>query len=272
MVITASDMEGCPPDVIAAARQVAVDREKGPEDHVITLGRSMVEPFLSYSSRRDLRKTLFDAFSKRGELFPERNNLKIAVDMLRLRRRQAELHGKGSFAEYQFEDTMAQTPENGMKLLSDVWAKAKDAANREREMMEAFLTEKGEALEGGIQPHDWRWYAEQVRKAKFDFDENEMKPYLSLDAVTNAVFEVSNKLYGLKYVKRDDIVGYHPDVNVYEVRKGDDDELVAIFLHDNYARPHKSSGAWMSEFRTQTKVSLLITLVVCCFHEFSHPF
>jgi len=152
---------------------------------------------------------------------------------------------------------MAQTPENGMKLLNDVWVKAKDAAKREREMMEAFLAEKSKSLDGGIQPWDWRFYAEQVRQAKFNFDENEMKPYLSLDAVTNAAFDVSNKLYGLKYVKREDIVAYHPDVNVYEVRRArsdeNGDELIAIFLHDNYARPYKRSGAWMSELRTQTK-------------------
>lgn len=242
LVLKEGDMQGCPADVIAAARQAAVDKKKGPDDHVITLGRSMVEPFLSYASRRDLRKTVFDAFSKRGELSPERDNLKIAVDMLRLRRRQAELHGKKSFAEYQFEDTMAQTPESGMELLNDVWVKAKDAANREREMLESHLSEKGETLEGGIQPWDWRYYAEQVRQAKFNFDENEMKPYFSLDAVTKAVFDVSNKLYGLKYVKRDDIAGYHEHVNVYEVRRdkkdgaAGDDELVAIFLHDNYAQ------------------------------------
>ena len=201
---------------------------------------------------------MFEAFSKRGELNPERNNLKIAVDMLRLRKRQAGLHNKTSFAEYQFEDTMAQTPEAGMKLLNDVWVKAKDAADRERVMMETFLAEKGETLELGIQPWDWRYYSEQVRVAKFNFDENDMKPYFSLDAVTTAAFDVSNKLYGLKYVKRDDIVAYHPDVNVYEVRRNkkgssDEDELVAIFLHDNYARQYKSSGAWMSEYRTQTK-------------------
>ncbi len=258
LVITAEDMKGCPADIIAAARQAAIDRKKGENDYVVTLGRSMVEPFLSYATRRDLRKTVFEAFSKRGELSEERNNLKIAVDMLRLRKRQAQLHGKKSFAEYQFEDTMAQTPEAGMKLLNDVWVKAKDAANGEREMMESFLQEKGETLEGGIQPWDWRFYAEQVRVAKFNFDENEMKPYFSLDAVTTAAFDVSKKLYGLKYVKRDDIVAYHPDVNVYEVRRAkkdapEEDELVAIFLHDNYSRPYKSSGAWMSEYRTQTK-------------------
>jgi len=260
LVLTKKDMEGCPADIIAAARQSAIERKKGPDDHVITLGRSMVEPFLSYSSRRDLRKTVFDAFSKRGELSSERDNLKIAVEMLRLRKRQAQLHKKKSFSEWKFEDTMAQTPENGMKLLNDVWVKAKDSANREREMMEDFLSEKGEKLDGGIQPWDWRYYAEHVRQAKFNFDENEMKPYFSLDSVTGAVFDVSNKLYGLKYVLREDIAAYHPDVNTYEVRRtkkgregNDEDEIVAIFLHDNYARKNKSSGAWMSEFRTQTK-------------------
>ena len=125
-------------------------------------------------------------------------------------------------------------------------------------MLEAFVSRKGETLEGGIQPWDWRYYAEQVRQAEYNFDENEMKPYLSLEAVTKAAFDVSNRLYGLKYVKRDDIAGYHPDVDVYEVRRTkkdnpDEDELISIFLHDNYARPFKSSGAWMSELRTQTK-------------------
>eukprot|EP00569_Conticribra_weissflogii_P004735 CAMPEP_0171342302 /NCGR_PEP_ID=MMETSP0878-20121228/13950_1 /TAXON_ID=67004 /ORGANISM="Thalassiosira weissflogii, Strain CCMP1336" /LENGTH=722 /DNA_ID=CAMNT_0011844929 /DNA_START=23 /DNA_END=2191 /DNA_ORIENTATION=+ len=257
LILTEDDMIGCPPDLISAARKAALDRNKTePADaHVVTLGRSMVEPFLSYASRRDLRKKVFDAFSKRGELSPDRQNLAVAVQILRLRKRQAELHGKKSFAEYQLEDTMAQTPQNAMALMNDVWSKAREAANREREAMEEFLKEKGESLEGGIQPWDWRYYAEQVRQAKYAFDENEMKPYLSLDAVTMAAFDVSGKLYGLKYIPRKDIVAYHQDVNVYEVRRanGDDDELVAIFLHDNFARAHKSSGAWMSELRTQKK-------------------
>lgn len=257
LILTSADMEGCPPDVIAAARKTAIDRNKADNDaHIITLGRSIVEPFLSYSTRRDLRQKVFEAFAKRGELSDERDNKKIAIDILRLRKRQAELHGKKTFAEYQLEDTMAGTPEAANKLLMDVWVKSKVAADKEREMMEAFLKESGECLEGGIQPWDWRFYAEKVRLANFNFDENEMKPYFSLDAVTDAVFDVSNKLYGLKYVKRPDIVAYHPDVDVYEVRRDNangEEELVAIFLHDNYARPYKSSGAWMSEYRTQTK-------------------
>jgi peptidyl-dipeptidase Dcp len=257
LVITSEDMDGCPPDLVSNARQAAIDRNHdGADDHVITLGRSLVEPFLTYSSRRDLRKIAFEAWTSRGELSKERDNVSIAVKILRLRKRQAELMNKESFAEFQTEDTMAQTPENVNKLLSDVWARAKEAANREREMMEAFLTGKGETLDGGFQPWDWRYYAEQVRQANYNFDESELKPYLSLDAVTNAMFDVSNKLYGLKYVKRDDIEAY-PDVNVYEVRRdkagSDNDDLVALFLHDNYARAHKSSGAWMSEYRSQKK-------------------
>jgi len=258
MIITSDDMEGCPPDLVSAARQAAIDRgHDGPDDHVVALGRSLVEPFITYSSRRDLRKKAFEAWTSRGELSEERANLAIATKILRLRKRQAALMKKETFAEYQTEDTMAQSPENVMKLLTDVWARAKDAADREREMMEEFLKGKGEELDGGFQPWDWRYYAEQVRQAKYDFDQSELKPYLSLDSVTSAMFDVSNKLYGLKYVKRDDVETYHPDVNLYEVRKNkvnsDEDELVALFLHDNYARQHKSSGAWMSEYRSQKK-------------------
>ncbi|KAL7554272.1 hypothetical protein ACHAWF_017713 [Thalassiosira exigua] len=258
MVISSDDMAGCPPDLVSAARQAAIDRDHGgPDDHVITLGRSLVEPFLTYSARRDLREKAFEAWTSRGELSEERDNLSIATKILRLRKRQAQLMDKSTFAEFQTEDTMAQTPENVMKLLTDVWSRAKEAANRERGMMEAFLTEKGETLEGGFQPWDWRYYAEQVRKASYNFDESKLKPYLSLNAMTNALFDVSKKLYGLEYVKRDDVEAYHPDVDLYEVRRNkagsDEDELVALFLHDNYARPHKSSGAWMSEYRSQKK-------------------
>jgi len=199
LVITSEDMDGCPPDLVSNARQAAIYRNHdGADDHVITLGRSLVEPFLTYSSRRDLRKIAFEAWTSRGELSKERDNLSIAVKILRLRKRQAELMNKETFAEFQTEDTMAQRPENVNKLLSDVWARAKEAANREREMMEAFLTGKGETLDGGFQPWDWRYYAEQVRQANYNFDESELKPYLSLDAITNAMFDVSNKLYGLK--------------------------------------------------------------------------
>jgi len=257
IVFSRGDMEGCPESLIEAAKQAAVERSKGDEDYVITLSRSLVEPFLTYSSRRDLREKAWKEWSRRGELSEDRSNLPIAVELLKLRKRQAEMHGCKNFAEYQCVDRMAKTPENVMDLLTNVWERAKITANKEREALEAYCKDVGDDLgEDGIQPWDWRYYAEKVRIAKYDFDESLLRPYLSLDKVTEAVMAVSNKLFGLRYVKRDDIIGYHPDVNTYEVREtleDGTDKLVAIFLHDNYARKYKASGAWMSEFRGQTK-------------------
>lgn len=281
MVLVKDDLLGCPQSLIDAMRQTAVERgrdEDGEEPrYILTLARSIVEPFLTYSQRRDLRRKACTAWTTRGEMSPERNNLGIAKEMLDLRRQQAAMHGCSSFAEWQCQDRMAQTPQRVMKLLEDVWDRAKLAANRERDALEDYVKECGDELVAdedgrgdGIEPWDWRYYAERVRKARYDFDETELKPYLTLDGITSAVMDVSNRLFGLRYVRRDDLETYHPDVVAYEVRqtrstpsttgeddKKDDDEeedpLVAIFLHDNYARPHKSSGAWMSEYRSQTR-------------------
>lgn len=256
LILTQADLSGCPDSLVEAAQQAAIERGKNEGEYVITLSRSLVEPFLTFSDRRDLRKEAWEAFTTRGEMHPDRDNLAIAKEMLKLRKRQAELHGYKSFAEYQCVDRMAKTPGNVMALLENVWARAKLSADREREALEAYVRESGDDLLGGIQPWDWRHYAEKVRIAKYDFDESLLKPYLSLDRVTEAVMAVSNKLFGLCYIKRPDIESYHPDVDTYEVREtmpDGTDKLVAIFIHDNYARPHKSSGAWMSEYRSQTK-------------------
>lgn len=257
IVLSKDDMDGCPDSLIEAAKQAAVERNKTDDEYVITLSRSYVEPFLTFASRRDLREKAWREWTKRGELADDRANSPIAVEMLKLRKRQAEMHGCKSFAEYQCKDMMAKTPENVMNLLENVWERAKTAANKEREALEDYCKEMGEDLgPDGIQPWDWRYYAERVRIAKYDFDESLLRPYLSLNSVTKAVMAVSNKLFGLRYIKKDDIVSYHPDVDTYEVRETTEDgtdKLVAIFIHDNYARKYKSSGAWMSEYRGQTK-------------------
>ena len=160
------------------------------------------------------------------------------------------------FSKRKFLSKMAKTPDNVMKLLENVWERAKSCANRERKALEDYCEEIGDSLPDGVQPWDWRYYAEKVRIAKYDFDESLLRPYLSLEKVTEAVMSVSNNLFGLKYVKREDLESYHPDVDTYEVRETDidgTDKLVAIFIHDNYARKYKSSGAWMSQYRGQTK-------------------
>ncbi|KAL3914697.1 MAG: hypothetical protein SGILL_005998 [Bacillariaceae sp.] len=254
LVLKKEDLTGCPESLIEAARGAAQERKKADDDYVITLSRSLVEPFLTFSDRRDLRQTAWEAWTSRGEMDPDRDNLKIAVEMLKLRQQQARLHGYENFAQYQCVDRMAKTPEKVVELLENVWEKAKVSANSEREALEQYVKENFGELEGGIQAWDWRYYAEKVRIAKYDFDESLLKPYLSLESVTKAVMAVSNKLFGLKYVERDDVATYNEDVKVYEVRdEKKDDKLVAVFVHDNYARPFKSGGAWMSEYRSQTR-------------------
>lgn len=259
IVLTKDDMAGCPEALVESARNAAEERNKAEDEYVITLSRSLVEPFLTFSSRRDLREKAWRLWTKRGELAEDRDNLKIATDLLRFRKEAASIHGYNSFAEYQCVDRMAKTPENVLLLLENVWERAKESANREREALELYVSETGDGDiigEEGVQPWDWRYYAEKVRIAKYDFDESALKPYLSLEKVTDAVFAVSHNLFGLRYIKRPDITAYHPDVDIYEVREtlaDGTDKLVAVFIHDNYARQYKGSGAWMSEYRCQTK-------------------
>jgi peptidyl-dipeptidase Dcp len=255
LVLTKEDMIGCPSSLMDAAQAVAKERGKDENRYVITTSRSLVEPFLTYADRRDLRQTAFTAWTSRGEMdLVERNNLTIAQEMLKLRQRIARLHGYKNYAEYQCVDRMAKTPGNVIALLENVWQKAKVSADIERQLMEDFVANSrgGDALDGGIQPWDWRYYAEKVRQMKYDFDESLLKPYLSLEQVTRAVFAVSHRLFGLRYTERPDLPTYDDAVRVYEVRNAND-RLQAIFVHDNYARPYKSGGAWMSEYRTQTK-------------------
>lgn len=256
LVLTRNDLEGCPDFLLEAARTAAQERNKGEDDYVITLSRSLVEPFLTFADRRDLREQAWKAWISRGELSPERDNLAIATKTLALRKRVAEIHGYPSFAAYQCADRMAKTPEAVMELLENVWGRAKKSADGERKSMEEFVKESGMELEGGIEAYDWRYIAEKVRKAKYDFDESLLKPYLSLENVREALFAVSSNLFGLTYKKRTDIETYHPDVDVYEVHEtiaDGTDRLVSLFIHDNFARPFKSSGAWMSEYRSQTR-------------------
>eukprot|EP00814_Leptocylindrus_danicus_P010141 CAMPEP_0116019558 /NCGR_PEP_ID=MMETSP0321-20121206/9303_1 /TAXON_ID=163516 /ORGANISM="Leptocylindrus danicus var. danicus, Strain B650" /LENGTH=736 /DNA_ID=CAMNT_0003490141 /DNA_START=132 /DNA_END=2342 /DNA_ORIENTATION=+ len=256
MVLKLEDMVGCPDSFIAAAKTAAQERNKADDEYVLTLSRTFVEPFLTYADRRDLRESLFKSWTQRGQLHPDRNNVKIAVDILKLRQKQAEFFGCKNYAEWQLKDRMANTVEKVSNLLNDVWPRAKEAANKERVQMEEFIrrnssnsTDGDAGLDGGIQPWDWRYYAQ---KANSDVDVTaELKPYLSREAVFQMATDVSSKLYNLKYVERPDIVSWHPDVVTYEVRDATTDELVAIFMKDDYTRQYKSSGAWMSEVRSQ---------------------
>ncbi|HEX3141547.1 MAG TPA: M3 family metallopeptidase [Rhizobacter sp.] len=248
------DLAGLPDFVRAAARQAAVDR--GIDDGcVITLARSHIEPFLTFSDRRDLREQAWRAWVSRGEHDGEHDNRPVAREILTLRHEQARLHGHASYADYALGDTMAGTQAAVNELLLQVWEPAKARAARELEALQALVMSRNEALQ--IEAWDWPYYAEKVRQARYDLDEAAVKPYFSLDRMVDAVFDCAQRLFGVRFVLRPDLRAYHPDVKLYEVRRADDDSLVGIFLHDNFARPTKQSGAWMSLYRSQSRNAAL---------------
>ncbi len=246
------DLAGLPEFVRAAARQAAVERSIE-DGYVITLSRSHMTPFLTFSDRRDLREQAYGIWARRGELSAERNNLPIAVRIMELRLEQARLHGYQSYADYQLADTMAGTPAAVNELLMQVWRRGKTKALAEKEALEAMALSCGQP--GKIAPWDWLYYAEKVRKARYDLDESAIKPYFPLPRMVEAVFDCAQRLFGLNFTERPELKAYHPDVKVYEVRNAGQ-KLIALFLHDNFARASKRSGAWMSVFRAQCRALL----------------
>ncbi len=247
-----ADLAGIPDflkDSMAAAAQA---RGKG-EAYVVTLSRSIIEPFLTFSTRRDLREQAFNAWISRGINGGETDNRDIVRETLALRSEKAGLLGYKDFASYKLDDTMAKTPEAVNELLMKVWNKAVVQAKSEEEELTGLIAEEGKNHQ--VMPWDWRHYAEKLRARKFDFSEAELKPYLQLEKIIEACFDVAGRLFGIKAVPLKDVAGYHPDVRVFEIRDRDD-KLVAMFLGDYFARPSKRSGAWMSSFQSQHKLPL----------------
>ena len=243
-----ADLAGLPDFVRAAAQQAAAER--GLAAHAITLSRSLIVPFLSFSTRRDLRETAWRAWTGRGEHAGEHDNRELVRDILRLRNEQARLHGHASFADFALTDTMAGTQGAVQQLLGEVWPRALAAVERERQALLKQMNDEGAT--GEIEPWDWRYWAEKVRRTRFAIDDAEVKPYFELGRVVEAAFDCAQRLFGLSFTPREDIPVYHPDVKAYEVRNAAG-EVSGIFLQDNFARPAKRSGAWMSNLRWQHK-------------------
>jgi peptidyl-dipeptidase Dcp len=255
--LSADDLAGLPDFVVAAARQAAADR--GLDGWLISLSRSSVVPFLTYSARRDLRKIAWDAWKGRGEHEGPRDNRPLIREILALRIEAARLLGYSTYAEYSVSDAMAGEPAAVHALLDRVWGPACARANGEREALQAHAKALG--YDHAIEPHDWYFFAEKVRQSAYDFDEAELKPYLQLEKMTEAMFWVANRLFGLRFVPQPDLVAYHPDVKVYEV-VGAEGEHLGVFLADNFMRASKRSGAWMSNYRLQSSLDAEIRPVV----------
>jgi peptidyl-dipeptidase Dcp len=251
LLLTAeADLQGLPPSLRTAAARAAADHGHQGK-YAITLARSSIEPFLTYSDRRDLREQAFTAWISRGTNAGATDNRPLIAEILRLRDERAKLLGFASFADFKLDDTMAKTPQAVRGLLDEVWAPALVRARAEREDLQARLRAEGGNFE--LAAHDWRYYAEKVRKERHDLDDAELEPYLPLDSIIEAAFYTANRLFGLTFLERKDIPVYHPDVRVFEVRDRDG-RLAAIFYGDYFARESKRSGAWMSSFRVQQKL------------------
>lgn len=241
------DLVGLPGFVIDTARAAA--EERGQPGHGVTLNRSLIVPFLQYSTRRDLRQRAYEAWVARGANGGATDNRAIAAETLALRHERATLLGHANFARYKLETEMARSPEAVRDLLMRVWAPARAAAEKDAAAMEAMLHADGFA--GPLEPWDWRFYAEKRRLALHDFDEAALKPYLSLDAMVAAAFDVAGRLFGLEF-RPLDVPLYHPDARAWEVTR--DGRHLAVFIGDYFARSSKRSGAWMSSFRDQSRL------------------
>ncbi len=245
-----AELAGLPNFLIAAMASAAEERgHKG--KHAVTLSRSIIEPFLTFSDRRDLRETAFKAWGARGAQNGNHDNRPLISEIVKLRAEKARLLGYESFAAYKLDDTMAKTPENVATLLNSVWEKASTRASEEEADLADLIANEGKNHE--VAPWDWRYYTEKARTKKFNFDQGEVKPYLQLDNIIKAAFETATRLFGVSFKEQTGITSYHPDVRIFEVLDADNNRI-AVFLADYFARSSKRSGAWMSALQSQHKL------------------
>ena len=246
-----ADLAGLPADFVATMKSAA--QEKGVEGWLLINTRSYVQPFLESSTRRDLRKTVFEAFANRGDNGDENDTNATIARIVALRAERAKLLGFQTHAEYRMRDTMAQTPEKAMDLMMKVWPAAVARVREEVADMQAIADAEAAAGQGPkitIEPWDYRFYAEKVRKAKYDLDQNEVKPYFQLDKMVTAMFDMANRLYGFTFTENTGAVPvFHPDVRTFEVTRGG--KVVGLFYLDTWARSGKRSGAWMTTYKGQ---------------------
>lgn len=257
------ELQGLPSFVRQSAQKLAKDRGlTEPNAHAFTLSRSSITPFMTFSERRDLRKTMWNAWCQRGEHAGAHNNEPIMKEILKLRLAQARLLGYKDFSEYALADTMAGSAQQARDLLMRVWQPARLKALQEREDLKK--------LSGlnDLEAWDWHFWTERVRKEKFDLNEAEIKPYLQLHKLMQAMFHVANRLFGVNFKEVNNIAKYHDTVTGWEVTDANG-QHVGLFLSDNFARNTKRSGAWMSTYRDPMHLSTSVRPIVVNNNNFS---
>ena len=237
-------LEGLPPDLVAAMAEAAASRAR--PGHLLTLSRSIVVPFLQFSPRRDLREAAFKAWVARGENGGVTDNRAIVAEILALRGEQARLLGYPDFASFKLEPQMARTPEAVRDLLMAVWTPARAQAEADAARLAEMMRTDG--VNGPLEPWDWRYYAAKREAAEHDLDQATLKPYLGLDTIVAAAFDVAGRLFGLTFHPIEADL-YHPDARAWEVRRGD--RHMGLFVGDYFARASKRSGAWCTTLRDQ---------------------
>lgn len=249
--LTPKQIGGLPASFVASAKAEAEARGK-PGMYAITNTRSSMDPFLTYSTERGLREQVWRNYYSRGDNGDERDNNKAIADILKLRHERVQLLGYATYADWQLMDNMATKPTEATALMEAVWRPAVARAKEEVADMQALAASEGAKIT--IEPWDYRFYAEKVRKAKYDLDGEQLKPYLQLDKLREAMFFVAGELFGFAFAQVTDgsIPVFHPDVTVWEVTDKASGKHVGYWYLDPYARPGKRSGAWASSYRSHS--------------------
>jgi peptidyl-dipeptidase Dcp len=244
------DLSGLPRNVIAAAAEAA--KERGYEGKwVFTLHKPSLIPFIQYSDKRELREKMFKGYITRGDHNDELDNKEIIRKMVNLRIEKAQLLGYKSHADFVLEENMAKTPENVYKLLDKIWDPALAMAKREAAELQKIIYKSGGNFK--LMPWDWWYYAEKLRKEKYELDEEVLRPYFKLENVRDGAFEVAHKLYGITFSERNDIPVYHKDVKVFELKEANG-KHIGILYTDYFPRVSKRGGAWMEAYSKESNM------------------
>lgn len=246
-----ADLSGLPDSTIAAMKAAADELNQSGGVYAVTNTRSSMDPFLTYADKRDLRQKVWTNYYNRGDNGDGNDNNQIIQEILRLRAQRAKLLGYPTHAHWRMEPTMAKTPDAALELMNAVWPKAVARVQQEVSDMQDIANQLGHDIT--IAPWDYRYYAEKVRKQKYDLDMNEVKPYLQLDKLTEGMMWAAGELYGLQFKLIGDLPVFHPDVTTYQVSDASGN-FVGLWYLDPYARSGKRSGAWMTDYREQSKL------------------
>lgn len=249
---TEADLDGLPAELKNAAIAEAKERKLSVMGCIANT-RSSIEPFLTFSNRRDLREKAFQIFVSRGDNANANNNNATLVQILKLRAEKAKLLGFRTFADWSLSNTMAQKPEKTLALMEAVWTPAVEKVHQDVAEMQKMVDAEGGKFK--IAPWDYRYYAEKVRKAKYDVDANQIKPYLQLEKLREGMFWVAGEIFNLSFKQVTNVPVFHPDVRVWEVSNKNTGKVVGVWYFDPYARKGKRSGAWMTAYREQSRVN-----------------